>query len=122
MAGADRLWTFSADAGGTCENYLSELLAHYKGEVWWFPLRDEFDSQRPLMDECFMALKGRKYDFKSLFRLAVATVSLNMRRLFCSEYYQAALEYARIIPKMQKALRPNDLPKLLIFSQGVRLV
>jgi hypothetical protein len=119
--GVDRVWTLEAIGRGVKPAYLSTKLRKYRGEVWWYPLRDEFDDRRALMMECALILKDTDYDFKSLFKNALGYVSTDLSNLFCSEYWFAIMQYAGVLPD-GLAPRPGDIPKFMIFKNQVRLV
>jgi hypothetical protein len=119
--GADRVWILEAVGQGVKPAFLSDKLAKYPGKVWWYPLRAEFDHQRDLVTECAMILKDTSYDFKALIKNALGRVSVNLQQLFCSEYVQVALSYAKIIEE-DVAARPGDIPKWPVFDSPVLIV
>lgn len=118
----DRVWTLEAVGRGVKPSYLSEKIVSYHGEIWWYPLKDEFDDHRKFMQEAALILKDIDYDFKSLFKNVLGYVSVNLKTLFCSEYYYFQLCYAKIITdNIGIAPRPGDIPKLNIFKEPFKL-
>ena len=121
--GADRMWTLEAVGSGVVPVFLSSKVREYHGEVWWYPLKDEFEERRPLIRECAMILKNTGYDFKSLIKNILGYVSVNMNKLFCSEYVYVTYAYS-MIPMAWTAKfapRPGDVPDLGIFKEPVKL-
>jgi hypothetical protein len=119
----DRVWTFEAGASGVKSVYLSDKLGDTHGKVYWYPLKDEFSyAQRMLVSEYASMQRGTKYDFSSLFRNILGRVSANAREFFCSELNYLAYVYARMIPEIDKAPRPGDIPKFNIFKEPVLIL
>lgn len=119
--GVDRVWTFEAVGRGVVPAYLREKVAKYPGEIWWYPLKDEFDNRRDFMLECAETLRGTDYDFKSLLKNVLGYVSVNMDSLFCSEYWFAVARYSRVV-EGDAAPRPGDIPKFPCFKPPIKLV
>lgn len=114
--GYNRRWTTEALEHGTVLNYLSKRLEEYDGSVWWYPLKDEWELKRNEIGRRALEMIGVGYDFGSLFKNAVAKVSADARRLFCSEYYFLSLGFEG------KAPTPADLPELGIYKQEVQIL
>lgn len=108
---------------------LSERLEIFDGNVWWYALKDEFDPYRNRIgdwatQQAFQYPKP-KYDYGSLFKQAVARVSCDARNFFCSEYcYMVWFEAAGypLVPLVEHAPRPGDLPALGIFKQKQQIL
>jgi hypothetical protein len=110
-----RRWTTEALEHGTVLNFLSRRLNEYDGQVWWYPLKDEWDQQRCIIGRRALSMIGIEYDYSSLFKNLLGKVSAEARRLFCSEYYFLALGMEG------KAPTPADLPGLGIFKPEVQI-
>lgn len=80
-----------ATARGILPSLLSTHLKNYEGTVWWYPLKDEWNSKRTEIGERMIALMGRGYDYTTLFKLAVFHPDVDDRELICSEYIQLTL-------------------------------
>ncbi len=111
-----RRFTTEALEHGTVLNLLSRRLETHKGEVWWYPLKDEWNPDRNEIGHRALELIGRPYDYKSLFENIACHVSTDAKKLFCSEYYYLSLGLSG------KAPRPNDLPGLGIFKPPVQIL
>jgi hypothetical protein len=110
-----RRWTTEALEHGTVLNLLSRRLDDYDGQVWWYPLKDDWEQQRSIIGHRALEMIGIPYDYKSLFKNIVGKVSAEARRLFCSEYYYLSLGLQGEAPT------PADLPNLGIFKQEVKI-
>jgi hypothetical protein len=105
-----RRWTLEATAKGPRTAYLSRLLEHVNGKVYWHPLKPEFNYARNAIG-CFALEQVGvvEYDFISLFKNIFGTVSADLRKLYCSEYVFFSWLKGGIITG-DKAPYPSDLP------------
>lgn len=108
-----RRFTTEALAKGITLNLLSKQLEQYDGRVWWYPLRSDWESRRPMIGTTAMQYIGTPYDYKSLFRNAFGRVSADARELFCSEYCFVCYGLNGTAPT------PGDMPSLGIFREPV---
>jgi hypothetical protein len=116
---SDRVWTLEAMDGIELHR-LSRRLKEFKGDVWIYPLKDEYDNLRSLI-ACWAAEKeGTPYDFGSLFRNVLGKVNADARRLFCSEYAYLAYHAVKIV-RLMKAPTPADMPGLGIFKEPIMI-
>lgn len=113
--GADRVWTLEAIGKGVKPAFLSSKLEHYHGDVYWQPLDPKYDDRRHLILEAAMMLKDTDYDFAALFKNWIGYVSVNMNRLFCSEFWFVLMKYAKILDGFI-APRPGDVSKYNIYD------
>lgn len=111
-----RRFTMEATETGFQLRLFSSVLATYKGEVWWYPLKDEFNSRQEEIKKDAFSLLGKKYDWLSLFKQALFSVSTDARRLFCSEAWQI------IYGVYGKALPPSGMHSLGIFKPPIKLI
>ena len=117
-----RRWTAEAVAGGVGPRYLSRVLEHYPGKVWWYPLKKEFHPFRQEIGMAATELFGIGYDFKGIVKNVLSRVSLNLSRLWCSEYVQAVYELAKVIEKQPYGLWPSEIPELGIYEKPILIV
>jgi len=118
----DRRWQLEALEHGTVLTLISRRLEGFRGEVWWYPVKEIYDQNRGLAESWALDHVGVGYDYQSLFRQAFATVSANANRLFCSEYFYLAWSYATGSDfGMQKAPMPGDIPRMGIFDKPVKI-
>ena len=97
---------------------LSDVLQHYDGSCVWHGLKPEYDSKRDGIGEwLFHELSQHKgYDFKGVAMQLFSRVSLDARRLYCTELCEIPyIEQGIIKPDPNGARRPGDLPTLGIF-------
>lgn len=136
----ERVYLLESLGNGPVLLPLSMRLEEHDGKAWVFPLHPDFNIVRRPMTAWALKNQGKKYDYGTLFKNAIARVSKDARRFICSEYYQMALEsgandmgvspdkfkaaYDKLeavykeIPK-NKAWRPSDWP--LLVKTGVAL-
>lgn len=113
---------FLLEALGEIElRILSKRLEKYNGEVWWYPLKDEYDVCRNKIGEWALLHIGVDYDFGGVIRQIVSRVSADVKKLWCSEFCFFAWIFGGI-PLKGKAPRPVDIPKYDIFKEPVKLI
>lgn len=110
-----RRFTQEALEHGVVLNLLSRRLEAFDGEVWWYPLKEEFNGVRQVMGELALAYTGVPYDYGSLFRQILGKVSADARSLFCSELCCIIYGYTG------KMLSPAEMPELGMFEEKVKL-
>ena len=112
----NRRFTLEALENGIQLRLLSERLRHFKGRVWLWPLRDEFDDYRDEIAVWAISKEGTPYDYTSLFKQIMGRVSADAKEFFCSEFCYIAWKDVGIPMRDQKAPRPGDIPSLGIFT------
>ena len=121
-----RRYTIEALDRGLTPHMLSKRLERYKGEVYWYPLKDEYNELRRKIAIWLIDHIDTKYDYKNLFRLAIASANSNMKLLFCSEtcnfaYQDAGIDTGFPIPGI--APTPADIDqKFNIFKDKIRIL
>lgn len=111
-----RRFTHEALENGIVLNLVSRRLEDFDGEVYWYPLKDEWNEKRQLIGERALAFTGIKYDYSSLFTQLFSKVSANPRKLFCSEMCFLAYGFEG------KAPNPGEMLGLGIFKEGTRIL
>lgn len=120
---ADRLFTTEALGDGIELNIVSTRLEKYQGEVWWMPLKSEYQMHRHLIGQEALRTLGTPYDYGALISQAVTRVKANPKKQFCSEHAFIMSKLAGI-PKLQKidiAPRPGDMGLLGIYERSVKI-
>jgi len=115
----DRRFTLEALESGIILRLLSERLRGFDGQVYLYPLKEEFAFTREGIGDWAIKLEGTPYDYSSLFRQIFGRVSADMKRLFCSEFCYFAWKENGIPIEEEKAPRPGDIPKLGIFKEPI---
>lgn len=116
-----RVWTLEALEHGVVLNYLSRRLMDFSGEVWLYPLKDEFADKQFLIGEFALCQAGQPYDYDSIFKNILGRVSVNARELFCSELDFMSWRFAGIVSG-DTAPRPGDIPGLGIFKEPIKII
>lgn len=111
-----RRFTTEALNAGTVLNLLSRRLEQHQGEVWWYPLIDEWNDRRQAIGERALQMIGIPYDFKSIAFQLFGHVSTNDKALFCSEYCAMAYGILGTAPT------PAEMFNLGIFKKGVQIL
>ena len=112
-----RRWTQEAVTPFVALTFLSKKLESYKGEVWWFPLKDEWDDKRKGIGTMALSLIGvTPYDKLGCFNQLFARTSIQIRQLFCSEDVAVCLGYDK-----GKAPWPGEIPGLGIFKNPIKI-
>jgi hypothetical protein len=111
-----RRFTTEALENGSVLNFLSRRLEQFDGEVWWYPLKDDWNDKRQAVGETALSLIGIPYDYKSIAAQIFGSVSTDSRALFCSEYCYISYGFEG------KAPNPGEMPNLGIFKEGVKIL
>jgi hypothetical protein len=111
-----RRFHMEATGKGVYPNLLSRALAHYDGEAWWYPLKDEWDSSRQAIGEKAFQWLGVDYDFEGTLRNAWEKVKADPTKLFCSEYVFLCYGLSGLAPT------PGNLPGLGLFKEPVQIL
>jgi len=111
-----RRFTIEALENGIQLRLLSERLRSFKGRVWLYPLKDEYNDLRDEIAIWAMSKEGTPYDYKSLFKQVAGRVKANVKELFCSEAVYFGYRHVNIVDE-QKAPRPGDIPSWDIFKE-----
>jgi len=102
---------------------MSTRLEEYDGNVWWLPMRVEFD--RELFINFLMLQEGKEYDAPQAIGSAfdgVPDCQENLDRLFCSELVTAALEYVGVISDINASeMTPADVCRFDIYEDAVQI-
>jgi len=109
-------FTTEAISKGTVLSLLSRRLEHFDGNLWWYPLKEDWDKKRTFIGEMALGLIGIKYDYKNLLKQIFGKISADIEQLWCSEYVYVCYGYSGIAPY------PGELSKLGIHKEGVQLI
>lgn len=115
----DRRFTLEALEDGIILRLLSERLRGFRGQVYLYPLKDEFAETRDEIGRWALTQEGTPYDYGSLFKQIFGRVSAEMTRYFCSEFCYVAWRESGLPVSETKAPRPGDVPRLGIFKEPV---
>jgi hypothetical protein len=122
----DRKFIMEALDLGIEINLMSCRLKKYEGEVYWYPLKEEYHKYRDEVAGICLLAEGRtdeiRYDYLSLVRNMWRKVNVDVKKhSFCSEFCQWVLQTAKVIEKQPKALRPGEFDKLGIYESRVKI-
>lgn len=112
-----RRFTSEAAAQGVFPCFLRRKLEKYHGDVWWYPLKKEYDSQRAELGVRAAEFWGMKYDFLSIAKQLVGRVSVNARYLFCSEYVQIVFQRDRAVAQW-----PGEIVKWPVWDHPLKII
>jgi hypothetical protein len=118
LSGMDvpRMFTTEALEDGIVPNFLSHRLRVYDGECYWYPLKDEWDDARAMIEYRAFQYIGVPYDYLGVLKNAFGKVSMEGRKLFCSEYVYKCYGREGMAPT------PGDLMRSEIFKEPTRLI
>ena len=83
------LFTIESLEGGVDPNRLSLRLSEFNGSVRLYKLKPEYHHLRSELGEAALSMEGIKYDYGSLVKNLFGHVTVNKKRLFCSEFVKA---------------------------------
>ncbi len=118
----NRVFTLEALEGGIVLRTLSNRLENHKGKCWWHPLDPVHNDKRHEMGRIALSFVDKKYDYGSLFRQALGRVSVDLNRLFCSEYCQVVPTQAGVMEPQKLALQPKHYPSQVWLLQDRRIL
>jgi hypothetical protein len=99
-----RRYHTEATERGVFQNLLSKKLEAQFGEVYWYPLRDEWNVHRAEIGRRLIDMMGGGYDYSTLFKMAVYhPETQDDYDYICSEVLYRALGFTGKIPS------PNEL-------------
>jgi len=110
-----RVFITEALEHGTVLNLLSRRLEEFDGYVYWYPLKRSWDDQRQAIGERLLQYIGIEYDYKSIAEQIFGSVSVNVKKLFCSEYVYFSYGFSG------KAPNPYQLCKRDYFKEAVKI-
>lgn len=132
----NRKFLLQADPEGIDLDVLSRELKNYKGKVYWYRLKEQYNHLRNDMGSWAIEQVGVKYDYGSLFKNMFGAVSATAKKFFCSEYNFFALVVGKVLPqykinkkreiidnkgKKVKAPRPGEFGKFKVYEERVRI-
>ncbi len=88
-----RVYITEALEHGTVLNLLSKRLEEFNGYAYWYPLKRSWDAERQAIGGRLLQYIGIKYDYKSIVEQLLGSVSVDIKKLFCSEYHYLALGF-----------------------------
>jgi hypothetical protein len=112
-----RVFITEALGNGIVPNFLSCSLSCYEGEVYWYPLKDEWDSQRDIIEDRAFSYIGVPYDYEGVLRNAWQQLEIETDKMWCSEYVWVCYGYT-----CGKAPTPGDLAKMNMFKDPIRIL
>ena len=113
---ARRVFVTESLEAGTVLNLLSRRLEKFDGHVWWYPLKDGWNSKRRKIGETALEYIGIKYDYKSIMEMITGSVSVDVKKFFCTEYYYHQLGFKG------KAPNPYQICCMEFFQLPVRII
>jgi uncharacterized protein YycO len=117
----NRRFILEAESSGIVLTLASHRLSEYKGKVWWYSLKKEYESYRDKVAEWALSQVGTPYDFLSVFRNIFGYVSADARRMFCTEYVYLSYKNAGLPIPDVPAPRPGDMYDLGILNPPVEI-
>ena len=117
-SGDIRYYTTEALGSGIVPNYLSVRLEKFNGEVWWYPLKDEFNDERGEMARRSFNNKGIDYDYKAIVKKLIGLKTpLDKKNLYCNEACCVTYD-----AKVKDAHSPNWLPTLGMHKEPIKIL
>lgn len=116
--GAERRYIVESNRTGPDFHLLSDVLQSYDGKIIWYGLKPEFNDKRDAIGSWLFHVlsQHKKYDFKGVALQLFCRVSLDARRLYCTELCEVPyIEQGIVKPDPKGARRPGDLPKEDVF-------
>jgi len=113
-----RRFTTEALEHGWVLNLLSRRLEQFDGEVWWYPLKEEFGipAKRIIIAQNALDFIGTPYDYKSIVKQLFGRVSADAKDLFCSEGVYICYGGQGTAPN------PGEMPGLGLFKDPVQIL
>lgn len=111
-----RVFITEALEHGTVLNMLSKRLEEFKGKVFWYPLKDTWNVERQAIGERLLQYIGIEYDYRSIVEQIFGSVSIDVKKLFCSEYVYKSYGFSG------KAPNPYELVCRDYFKSPIQIL
>lgn len=105
--GRERKFCLEALEGGIELHSISRRLEQFKGEVYWHGLKPKFWEYRTALGIAAFNRIGIDYDYTSIIKQLFGRVSLDTKRLFCSEFVYQDFVDAKVPGADPDAIAPN---------------
>lgn len=120
-----RRYTVEAESNGFYPRILSNYIKDYKGHIFWYPLKPEWEPYRNQIGADILSMIGIGYDFLGAVKCGLIKTSADMRHLFCSEAWQVGLQ--NTAPKLCNdvggvSLTPAGMWKLGCFEEPIKII
>lgn len=112
-----RVFITEALEHGAVLNLLSRRLESFDGAVWWYPLQETWNPNRCSVGEQALSFIGVPYDYQAIVAQLFGSVSVDVKSLFCSEYYYRSLGFIE-----GDAPNPYEMATKEYFGTPVRIL
>jgi hypothetical protein len=112
-----RVFITEALEHGAVLNLLSRRLESFDGAVWWYPLLETWNPVRVSIGEQALSFIGIPYDYEAIVAQLFGSVSVDVKSLFCSEYYYRSLGFSEC-----EAPNPYEMASKEYFGTPVRIL
>lgn len=112
--GKGRKFCLEALEGGIELQCISKRLQEFKGKVYWHKLREEYTDYRDAIGIAAFSRIGIEYDYTSIFKQLIGRVSINAKKLFCSEFVYLNMLDAKLPGTYDWVVAPS--PQVLFIS------
>ena len=124
-AGDERRYTVEAEANGFYPRILSNYIKNYKGHIYYYALKDEWEPYHNQIGTDILSMLGTGYDFLGALKSGLGKCNADIRHLFCSEGWQ--IGYQNTAPQLCKdvggiSLTPAGMWKLGCFKEPIRIL
>lgn len=128
MVGTDTIRRYIGEAlpEGFVLSYLSDRLKHFKGEVYWSKLKEEYSLDvRVAIAEEALKLEGTPYGYKDLIASLFNAVGTNYKNgVICSEAWHIALVNVGLLQPFfndSRCLVPGQFHLTGLYEESVRI-
>lgn len=121
----ERRYSVESEASGFQLMHLSAYINNYKGHIYCYPLKDEWEPYRDKIGSDILSMVGIGYDFLGALKSGLGTCNADLRHLFCSEAWQ--IGYQNTAPHLcndvfGRALTPAAMWSLGCFKNPIQII
>jgi hypothetical protein len=121
----NRRFTIEAMSIGFYPDILSNYIKNYRGHIYWYPLKDEWEPYRNKIGEQTLSMIGIGYAWLGVVKRFFAKTNANARRLFCSQAWEVGLQ--NVAPHLCNdvggvSLTPTGMWALGAFKEPIKLI
>ena len=117
---ADRVFTLESLGSGIELHLLSERIGSFKGSIYWYQLKPEYDKYRKDISAWALKQIDKKYDYPGLFANLFGKVNLDSKLYFCSEFVHTAYKEVGLICNTEASV-PGEFDKYNLHCKRVKI-
>jgi len=104
---------------GICFNRLSRRISNYEGQIYWLPLKEDYDCYRNDLSKIAFLCSFSKFPIGTLVSNFISPTIVDYQKMLCSEYCYYPYMLNNMVVWRRKMPYPGEFEKLDIFKNRV---